>query len=148
MINIKTGVPPTFYFLNNDVWATIAPSPIHGVGVFAIRDIPRGTVINNGQDYHGLITVSENGFEHGILEPIRKLILDRTIFDDSHMFSFRHPNSIVRLQCFMNHSDVPNSNGNMVVRDIKAGEEITENFNFLSDRIHRLTKNHMKDFLK
>ena len=28
--------------LNRTVWATIAPSKIHGIGVHAIRDIPKG----------------------------------------------------------------------------------------------------------
>ena len=35
----------TSQILNSSVWATIKPSKLHGVGVFAIRDIPKGTVI-------------------------------------------------------------------------------------------------------
>jgi SET domain-containing protein len=29
--------------LHNDTYVMIKPSPLHGIGVFAIRDIPKGT---------------------------------------------------------------------------------------------------------
>ena len=29
--------------LNNHTYVMIKPSPLHGIGVFAIRDIPKGT---------------------------------------------------------------------------------------------------------
>ena len=35
--------------INSEVWATLASSTIHGVGVFAIRDIPKGTKLADGQ---------------------------------------------------------------------------------------------------
>ena len=32
-------------YLKNEIWFRTGPSSIHGVGLFAIRDIPKGTDI-------------------------------------------------------------------------------------------------------
>jgi len=133
--------------LNKEVWATIKPSEINGVGVFAIRDIPMGTVINNGEDISERLRVHEYVFD-GIEKPIRDLILDRTIFYEwNNLLYFRHPNSITILQCLMNHSNNPNSDGIKTLKDIKCGEEITESY-LGGPKLHKLTKEKLKIFIK
>ena len=114
--------------INNEVWATLAPSKIHGVGVFAIRDIPKGTELAKNQwDTETYYEVTDEEFTE-LLEPIRNIILDRTQQEEGAMIKFRHPNCMAKLQSFMNHSLEPNSDGQKTLRDIKKGEEITENF--------------------
>lgn len=133
--------------INRDVWATIAPSKIHGVGIFSIRDIPKGTYILGGSNLKDFkFTITDEEFMD-ILEPIRNIILDRTIFYKGDMISFKHPNSLINLQCFINHSDKPNSNGECALVDIKSGEEITEDFLMSGLEVHEFTKNRMNSFL-
>ena len=102
--------------INNEVWATLAPSKIHGIGVVAIRDVPQGTYFERRWEETGLYyELSEENFLR-LLKPIRSMILDRTQF--SEVIRFRHPNCVARLQSFMNHSSSPNSDGKMALRDI------------------------------
>lgn len=129
-------------YLNNTVWATLRTSPIHGIGVFAIRDIPTGTVItdHSGKDMKVLVEVSEEDF-YQILPEIRELILDRTMFREGYPLVFPSPNSEQMLRSFMNHSDQPNSDGERALVDIKKGEEITEDYASFY-KLHELSKNH------
>lgn len=107
--------------LNDVVWCRLAPSPIHGIGVFAIRDIPEGTELAGGvEDY------SRDG-EADVLPEIHALMQDQHCFLE-YFDVLPNPNRNVHLQCFMNHSDTPNSNGKVALRDIRKGEEVTENF--------------------
>lgn len=137
-------------WLNKTVWCRLAPSHISGIGVFAIRDIPQGTRINEhsyrnyDEGFHPeFITMSVADF--ATLHPsIRSLILDRCAFseDTGDTLRFMSPNGDQFLQSFMNHSDTPNSDGQFALRDIKEGEEITEDFRTLVQNPHRLTKKH------
>ena len=135
-------------YLNKSVWATLKPSPIHGVGVFAIRDILKGTVItehtvHNIYDAH-LCFVPVGEFDQ-IVPEVRELILDRTMFQEGQtVLSFYSPNFEATLQSFMNHSDTPNTDGKVTLRDIKKGEELTEDFKTLlkSNPPHDLIKKH------
>lgn len=134
--------------LNSSVWATLRPSSVHGIGVFAIRDIPKGTQITNhsvhkqnSKVYH--IPASEFGTIH---PAIQKLILDRTLFQEGQSeLSFFSPNFDACLRSFMNHSVTPNSDGEYALREIKENEEITENY--LVGELHPLTRTHYKHFL-
>lgn len=121
-------------YLNTTVWARLGPSVIHGVGVFAIRDIPKGTQITdfNLNDFRNQrpLRINYKDFEK-ILPEIRALILDYVTFlyhKKIPEFSFFSPNQNACLQSFMNHSDKPNSDGVWSLKAIKKGEEITENY--------------------
>lgn len=124
--------------INSEVWATLGVSKISGIGVIAIRDIPKGTIFTKSQDemwrYYEL---SGKAFMK-LLKPIRNIILDRTQQSQREKIKFRHPNCMARLQSFMNHSENPNSDGVKTLVDIKAGEEITENYIRIAPRkLHR-----------
>lgn len=142
-------------YLNKTVWATLRKSPIHGVGVFAIRDIPKGIQItdNIAYDTNQDIYTRQNVLTEQELEKVhpevRKLILDRTIFSaESPYLSFLSPNADAILQSWMNHSDAPNTTGQHTSRDVKKGEELTENFIRLAEGpIHPISSTHFK-FLK
>lgn len=137
-------------YLNSSVWATLKPSPIHGVGVFAIRDIPKGRRITDYSvhDIRNPIVCELTEQEFDEVHPaVRALILDRTVFPyrgDSVVFRFYSPNSEQTLTSFMNHSDTPNSDGVIALRDILEGEEVTENFRELTkgNDPHPLSKSH------
>ena len=133
-------------YLNNTVWCTVRPSTIHGVGVFAIRDIPKGTVLS---DY--TIDDSLNGKEKKlqcteaefmqISKEVKDLILDRMIIPKEwKVITFQSPNSDLVLSSFMNFAKEPNSDSRIALRDIKKGEEIT--LNHSASLSHHLSVEH------
>lgn len=133
-------------YLNSTVFARIAPSPIHGVGVFAIRDIPQGIRITDhttddlGDAYWYELTPSE--FDE-LLPEVQAMVLDRMLFDEQDAtLRFLSPNRDAILRSFMNHSDTPNSDGEYATAYIQKGEEITEDFRTLFNEPHLYTYNH------
>lgn len=113
--------------LNKAVFCKLAPSPIHGIGVFAIRDIPKGQELTDcyGSLRHYILTKKE--FDK-IVPEVKKLILERTKFIKGKPYGFFSPNSNQMFQHFMNNSHFPNSDGKYALRKIKKGEEVTENY--------------------
>lgn len=133
-------------YLNKSVWCRLAASPVHGVGVFAIRDIPEGTRLtdynySNIEDGIPFLTMSVADFIM-LLPEIRSLILDRMLFEEGKHLKFVSPNHDQCLQSFMNHSDTPNSDGWYALRDIACGEEVTEDFRPLTKKMHPISLNH------
>lgn len=140
----------TSQILNNTIWATIKPSKINGVGVFAIRDIPKGIEITNNTIEHTpnlFFDIDEEDFNN-ILPEIQDIILDRMLYKENEFFVIVNPNAEVILQSFMNHSSLPNTNGRVTLRDIKAGEELTEDYSPYLISGHSLTKNKIKSFVQ
>jgi SET domain-containing protein len=136
-----TGISIVDY-INSTVWCKLAPSKIHGVGVFAIRDIIKGTDLT---DVTRLILVEPKVYrlaepEFMLIEkPIRDLILDKSIFKEGEDFSFISPNAECYLQDFCNHSEEPNVDKWFeTIRDIKEGEEILEDFREFTSNPHKL----------
>lgn len=132
--------------LNNTVYCTLAPSPIHGIGVFAIRHIPKGTLYtdhtNDTLDQVETYELTPEKFD--TIDPaIQALILDRTVFEGDTL-RFTSPNTDAVLRSFMNHSSTPNTDGKRTLRDIMPGEELTEDFFSLTKDIHPLSSNHFK----
>lgn len=137
--------------INNSVWCKLSPSKIHGIGVFAIRDIPKGQKLSDHEfeslEIPKIFTVSFEDFN--LIRPeIRSLILDRILIPDGIPFiPFLSPNSNQILQSFMNHSSTPNSDGHYALCDIKMGEEVTEDYHFINNDWHRLTKERMSGII-
>lgn len=111
--------------LNETVWCTLRPSPIHGIGVFAIRDIKQGQKLYcHGGTGEWIRT------ELSQVQPeVRKLILQRwSIEKDGH--PYLSPNDDAYLICFLNHSDDPNYNKftDAAMCDIAKDSEILEDY--------------------
>ena len=137
--------------LNSEVWCRLGPSKIHGVGVFAIRDIPTNTIIQlspkkhiDSDTYNLRIVLSETEWKK-VNPEIRKIILDRNCYlkdFDVQGYEIEHPNTHQEFICFMNHSDNPNSNGYSTNRIVKAGEEITEKYySMQAETVDHMIKN-------
>lgn len=118
--------------INKTVLATLAPSPIHGVGVFAVQDIPKGAGVYLRWEHRGLLqtTLSE-------LKPEVKRIIIQRWPPVNDGYPFLHPHEDVNLPSFINHSDDPNysQSGDRALKDIKAGEEITQNYGKYKDSL-------------
>ena len=126
--------------LNEEVRCTIQSSKMHGVGVFALRDIKKGERLHCQRfteipavPFLNWLFIPHNRFNE-IRSEIRSLIEERwprVMFDRP----FLSPNDDVRLLSFMNHADIPNHDPftDCASRDIQTGEEITEDYRILGD---------------
>lgn len=111
--------------INATVLATIAPSKIDGVGVFAVQDIKKGQKM--------FIKWSRMGFLQTTLSKlkpeVRKIIEQRwpSVIDG---YPFIHPHEDANLLSFMNHQTDCNfdDKNDIALRDIKAGEEVFEDY--------------------
>jgi len=137
--------------LNNTVWCRLAPSDVGGLGVFAIRDIPKGTLITEHR-----LRDAMNGFEsftmsvddfNKLIPEIRELILERMLFEEGDELRFVSPNHEQQLESFLNHSDIANCKNGITLRDIKKGEELFINYNEMMTKPHTLTINKMKGII-
>lgn len=113
---------------NDLLKCTLAPSKIHGIGVFAIVDIKKGEKM-----YCGTLPFNEFvGLPEQLLPEVRELIIQRWPVALDHK-PFRIDD--VRLISFMNHSDTPNydKHNDVAFVDIKKGEEVTEDYGKYKD---------------
>lgn len=114
--------------LNERVKVRIAPSPIHGVGVFAIRDIAAGQRLY--ADHMPEVYAVRYANFGKLLPAVKALLLERypQIVNGSN---FIYPDT--RHLAYMNHSDTPNydAKSDTVLRDISEGEELTEDYRLI-----------------
>jgi len=110
--------------LNETVWVRLGISHVHGVGVIAIRDIPKETEVNLYAYCGDVLTLSCKSFDR-LDGSIQKLLLDRGPFYGDTI-RFVHPNNNSRLELFFNHSFNPNVlyGEYITTRDIREGEEL------------------------
>lgn len=101
----------------------VAPSPIHGLGLFAAEAVPAGTPVWRHCE----------GFDHAFT-PEEWAALPPPAREHLRWFGYfdARAGRIIRsgdLCCFMNHAESPNTGGDggftVALRDIAAGEELT-----------------------
>ena len=122
--------------LNNECRCTLRPSPIQGIGVFALRNIQKGqrcyltpAIIPR---FYNISFASLSG----LLPEIKELVLQRWagVVNGS---IFQSPNDDQSLLMFVNHAYYPNCNYDVVsdtaLRDIREGEEITEDYTMMEN---------------
>ena len=113
--------------LNDQVKCKIGVSKIEGVGVIAIRDIEKGERLycqSYKREYINLKSLD------GLRAEVKELIQQRWPLAEKGTM-FLSPNDDARLVSFMNHSS-DNFNydpvEDMATKDIKKGEEVTEDY--------------------
>lgn len=124
----ETKLKEAVKLLNEIVKVKLAPSAIHGVGVFAIRDCKKGEKLYTDAVPH-VFDVPYSMFNK--LRPeIRDILLGNfpLIMDGSH---FIYPTT--KMSAYLNHSDTPNYDAkeDKCLRNIKEGEEITEDYRLI-----------------
>ena len=131
---METEISSNWEYLNASVWVRLGPSK-YGVGVFAIRDIPKSTLITDWikfEDPIAMIKISKDDLPK-IEENVKKIILDqhmyRSGFEENEPAVIPSPNCIAFIPAFLNHSDYPNCTLKMeTLRPIKKDEELTINY--------------------
>ena len=120
--------------LNSQVICKLGQSKIHGVGVFAIKDIRKG------QKMYCLGTPNQTGHRlkslKGLLPEVKKLLLQRwPMAKDGGVF--QSPNDDARLISFMNHGSKPNydNTNDTAFTDIKKGQEVLEDYGIVTFKV-------------
>jgi hypothetical protein len=120
---------------HDSVYARIGRSRIHGVGVLAIRDIPRGTRLFRGEDER-VVWVR--------LTRIRRLPVElRRLYTDFGMawgqrIGVPRTLNMLSVGWYLNHSARPNTRCDedgrfYALRRIRKGEELTADYRTFSD---------------
>jgi SET domain-containing protein len=115
--------------LANSTYVMIKPSPLHGIGVFAIRDIPKGTKNIFSKGVGDWIKVSKEEVD-ALPQHSKDLIENHCLFDEDFYFIPDYGFKLVDLVIYLNHSETPNvislNDGEEfeAIRDIAIGEEL------------------------
>lgn len=128
--------------IGKHTYTRIGRSPIHGIGVFAIRKIPQGVnPFGDGADFD-YVQVPPTLVE--VLEPgVRKLLKDLCVFEDDVYWVPDYGLNQCGVGWYLNHSTTPNmgtpENGDdhgdefFALRDIEPGEELTIDYGTYND---------------
>ena len=122
----------------------LAPSQIHGVGVFTREDIKEGEKIY-ASDMSAMFDLPLT-----YIKKLKKPLQDDILGMFPHVFksTMKQPKPFLYPPCpfvmFMNHSSEPNFNSkdDTALRDIKSGEEITEDYRVVEnyEKIYKFLK--------
>ncbi len=124
--------------LHADTYVMLKPSPVHGIGVFAIRDIPKGCRTIFSQGVGEWIKLSFKEVEQ-LPEHSRNLIETYCLYDDENYFVPDYGFKLMDLVLYLNHSAEPNvasvNEGEYfeALRDIKIGEELLVDYGSIVD---------------
>lgn len=126
--------------LRHETFVALRPSGIHGIGVFAIRDIPKGTKNIFSHGIGDWIKVSITEVE-ALPRHSRDLIETYCLFDEDHYYVPDYGFKVMDLVNYLNHSADPNvisvDHGEHfeALRDIKEGEELFVDYHSITDEL-------------
>lgn len=126
--------------LQHQTWVALKPSATHGIGVFAIRDIPKGTRTIFSKDTGNYISIS---FEEVAELPVhtKNFIETYYLYDETHYFIPSHGCKVMDMANYLNHSSTPNilsvDEGLWfeAARDIAEGEELFVDYGEIVDGV-------------
>jgi len=118
----------------------LKPSSLEGVGVFAVRDIPKGCrdMFSKPDQHHEWITVSKAEVD-ALPAHARFMVGNYCLYDAEHYFIPAQGFKKIDLSLYLNHADEPNiisiNEGDYfeASRDIKAGEELVIDYGEIVD---------------
>lgn len=116
-----------------ETYIMLKPSPVHGIGVFAIRDIPKGCRTMFSKDNGEWVKVPIAEIE-ALPESSRDLVETYCLYDEEHYYVPDYGFKKMDLVNYLNHSARPNvrsvNDGEFfeAITDIPAGQELLVNY--------------------
>jgi len=128
LFNLKEQLP------HHKVYTRFKPSPVHGIGVFAIADIPKDTKLFSN-DHTKMVWISAD--EINDVPANLKEMYDAfcIITQDRSKYGCPENFNQLTMSWYLNHSKEPNvrfDNGFHSLRDIKEGEELLADYDTYS----------------
>jgi SET domain-containing protein len=115
--------------LSQETYAALKPSAVHGIGVFAIRDIPKGcrTIFSRNVGEWIKLPIAE---VEKLPEHSRSLIETYCLYDETDYYVPDYGFKVMDIVNYLNHSSDPNiisvNDGEYfeALKDIPAGKEL------------------------
>ena len=123
--------------LSEETFITLKPSPVHGIGVFALRDIPKGCKTLFSRNVGEWIRVPISDIDQ-LPDQTRNMVETYCLYDETHYlpdYGFK----VMDMVNYLNHSSSPNvisvNDGEYFesLREIKEGEELLVNYGEIVD---------------
>jgi SET domain-containing protein len=120
---------------HDGVYARIGRSRVHGVGVVAIRDIPKGTAVFRGEDER--VVWVPQAIVRRLAKPLRQLYADFAMLWGDR-YGVPRTLNMLSVGWYLNHSSRPNVEADEwgrfhALRRIRKGEELTADYRTFSD---------------
>lgn len=115
--------------LREETWVTLRPSAVHGIGVFALREIPAGCKTIFSRNVGEWIRVPIADIEK-LPEASRNLVETYCLYDETHYYLPDYGFKVMDMVNYLNHSSKPNvisvNDGEYfeTIRVIREGEEL------------------------
>ncbi len=124
--------------LSQEMYVALKPSPVHGIGVFAIRDIPKGcrTIFSKNENNWIKLPIAE---VEKLPEHSRNLVETYCLFDETDYYVPDYGFKLMDLVNYLNHSSTPNvisvNDGECfeALTDIPTGAELLINYGEITD---------------
>ncbi|HMR92213.1 MAG TPA: SET domain-containing protein [Chitinophagaceae bacterium] len=124
--------------LRHETWVALKPSPVHGIGVFAIRPIPKGCTTIFSRPSGDWIKLPIREAEQ-LPAHSRELIETYCLYDETDYYVPAYGFKLMDMVNYINHSPSPNicsvNDGEYfeALTDIPAGAELFADYGTLAD---------------
>jgi len=126
--------------LSQHTYVMLRPSPVAGIGVFALRQIPKGCrdMFSKPDPNDQWITLSKKEVE-ALPAHAKHLVENYCLFDEDQYYVPEKGFKALDVSLFLNHSDTPNvisiDDGNYfeALREIAEGEELLIDYGTIVD---------------
>ena len=124
--------------LSHHTYVMLKPSTVHGIGVFALCDIPKGCREIFSKNVGEWIKVPIAEIEQ-LPAHARHLVETYCLYDDEHYFIPDYGFKVMDLVNYLNHSSIPNvrsvNHGEYfeAIDDIPAGSELLINYDEIAE---------------
>lgn len=120
-------------YLRYNVYCRLMPSKIHGVGVFAIKPIPKGIKVFKNESLNFFLIDKEDLI--GVDDNVKNMINDFFVAHNNKYIITSNAFKELTISQYINHSDSPNIDifGKISLCDIKIGEELTADYSLITN---------------